>query len=50
MEVRRQVCISSVDAEFEVEDGDAQHDVLSEEEADEGSHDHELTIGPRLGL
>ena len=44
MEVRGQVLVSSVDAELEVEDGDAQHDVLSEGEGDEGGHDHERLI------
>ena len=39
-----QVCVSLVDAELEVEDGDAQHDVLDEEEGDKGGHDLERLV------
>ena len=40
----RHVGVSSVDAELEVEDGDAQHDVLDEEEGDKGGYDLERLI------
>ena len=40
----RQIGVSLVDAELEVEDGDAQHDVLDEEEGDKGGHDLERLV------
>ena len=36
--------VSLVDAELEVEDGEAEHDVLDEEEGDEDGHDLERPV------
>ena len=36
--------VSLVDAELEVEDGEAEYDVLDKEEGDEGGHDLERLV------
>ena len=44
IEEGRHFGVTLVDAELEVEDGEAEHDVLDEEEGDEDGHDLERLV------